>query len=377
MGMYKNKRVAIKSAKNRHAVRDLLAEIDAIQTCNSPYLIELIAASEQYSDYPKLPKLVLEYMDGGDLHQYLDKKRKGEPVPFDYSTLDIAWVIANALADLHRNGFMHRDLKSRNVLLSSTNYIKVADFGLTREIDPNMTVGAGTCAWIAPEVFGESGSYDYAADIYSFGVILTELETLQEPYAGMTRYDITAGVRSGRLRPSVSSNCAPWFKELVDDCLSFDPTKRPTPIAIIDSLLLQKSTDLLQKPLSSREGTSMALTHSGSSSSTSSMSSSSSRAMSSRIPCPVCKTRHAASLERCSKCGEMLPDASAKLTLLLKRAEVANAKGFSVDLSIECDCETTNAMTAATCSYCGRKLPNDAEKLRILVRRLDLAISAA
>ncbi|KDO17837.1 hypothetical protein SPRG_16621 [Saprolegnia parasitica CBS 223.65] len=80
------------------------------------------------------------------------------------------------------------------------------------------------------------------------------------------------------------------------------------------------------------------------------------------------------------KCGEMLPDASAKLTLLLKRAEVANAKGFSVDLSIECDiCETTNTMTAATCadSYCGRKLPNDAEKLRILVRRFDLAISAA
>ncbi|KDO17839.1 hypothetical protein SPRG_21778 [Saprolegnia parasitica CBS 223.65] len=56
-------------------------------------------------------------MDGGNLRQYLDKKREGEPVPFEYSTLDIAWVIANALADLHRNGFLHRDPKSLNTLL--------------------------------------------------------------------------------------------------------------------------------------------------------------------------------------------------------------------------------------------------------------------
>ncbi|KDO19953.1 TKL protein kinase [Saprolegnia parasitica CBS 223.65] len=224
------------------------AKINVMQTYDASSSLK--AVSGQYSDNPKL---VLEYIDGGNLRQYLDKKRKGEATEVEYSTLDIAWVIANALADLHRNGFMHRDLKSRNVLLSSTNYIKVADFGLTREIDPNMTVGAGTCAWTAPEVFGESGSYNYAADIYSFGVILTELETLQVPYAGMTRNDITAGVCSGRLRPSVSSNCAPWFKALVDDCLSFDPTKRPTAIAIIDRLLLQEKALVGREPVAEPE----------------------------------------------------------------------------------------------------------------------------
>ncbi|EQC36090.1 hypothetical protein SDRG_06209 [Saprolegnia diclina VS20] len=150
---------------------------------------------------------------------------------------------------------MHRDLKSLNVLLSSTNYIKVADFGLAREIDLNMTTGAGTRAWTAPEVFTSGGTYDYAADIYSFGVILTELETLQVPYAGMNLFAIIDGVRSGELRPSVSADCAPWFKELVDDCLSFDPTKRSTAIAIIDRLLLNKNTDLLKKPSSSRYAT--------------------------------------------------------------------------------------------------------------------------
>ncbi|EQC26313.1 hypothetical protein SDRG_15802 [Saprolegnia diclina VS20] len=120
------------------------------------------------------------------------------------------------------------------------------------------------------------------------------------------------------------------------------------------------------------------LKHSVSSSSSSSMSSSSSRTMSSSVPCSVCKTRYAISAERCSKCNEMLPDASAKLTLLLKRAKVANANGFSVDVSIECGCEAIYAMTDATCTDpdCGDDLPDDAEKLRILARRLDMATGA-
>ncbi|KDO19946.1 hypothetical protein SPRG_13052 [Saprolegnia parasitica CBS 223.65] len=55
-------------------------------------------------------------LDGGNVRQYLDKTRKGEPIPFDHSTIGIAWVIVNALAELHRNGFLHRDLNCLNLL---------------------------------------------------------------------------------------------------------------------------------------------------------------------------------------------------------------------------------------------------------------------
>ncbi|EQC26326.1 TKL protein kinase, variant [Saprolegnia diclina VS20] len=198
-GIFKSERVAVKSAKYATGAEDLHAEIHAMQTCNSPYLLELMAVSGQDSDSPKL---VLEYMDGGNLRQYLDKKRKGEPTEVDYSTLDIAWVIANGLADLHRNGYVHRDLKSLNVLLSSKNYIKVADFGLTKEFQLDMTTFVGTPAWTAPEVFESGATYDFAADIYSFGVILTELDSLQVPYTGMNVFSVIDGVRSGELRPS-------------------------------------------------------------------------------------------------------------------------------------------------------------------------------
>ncbi|OQR98059.1 hypothetical protein THRCLA_21908 [Thraustotheca clavata] len=51
------------------------------------------------------------------------------------------WV--NALANIHHNGFIHRDLKSENILLSKKNYIKVADLGLTHDVEEYMTQVAG------------------------------------------------------------------------------------------------------------------------------------------------------------------------------------------------------------------------------------------
>ncbi|EQC36088.1 hypothetical protein SDRG_06207 [Saprolegnia diclina VS20] len=283
---------------------------------------------------------------------------------------------------------MHRDLKSLNVLLSSTNYIKVADFGLTKEFHLDMTTFVGTPAWIAPEVFESGTTYDFAADIYSFGVILTELETLQVPYAGMNLFAIIDGVRSGELRPSVSADCAPWYKALADDCLSFDPKQRPTAQTIIDRLLLQEKALAGREPVAAPETkterlmTPPQLTKGmSSSSSTSSTSSSwSSGALTSRLPCRMCKTRNAALNQHCSCCNEAMPNESTKLALLLKRAKVANAKGFSINLCIDCDiCETTNVMTAPTCAdpECGEELLDDAEKLRILSRRFDMATSAA
>ncbi|KDO16022.1 TKL protein kinase, partial [Saprolegnia parasitica CBS 223.65] len=172
------------------------------------------------------PKLVLEYMDGGNLRQYLDKKRKGEPTEVEYSTLE-----------------------SLNVLLSSSNYIKVADFGLTKEFHLDMTTFVGTPAWTAPEVFESGTTYDFAADIYSFGVILTELDSLQVPYAGLNVFSVIDGVRSGELRPSLGPHCAPWLKDLINDCLLTDPALRPSAQVIINRLLQQNDeAPIIVKP---------------------------------------------------------------------------------------------------------------------------------
>ncbi|KDO25044.1 TKL protein kinase [Saprolegnia parasitica CBS 223.65] len=193
--------------------------------------------------------MITEYMDQGDLFAYLKKKQHGQSVALDVSTVDVALVLAHALADLHKQGIIHRDVNSLNIFLSTTHYIRLGGFGSARAVDELMTAGTGTEFWMAPEVLREG--YDYegqpytiAADIYSFGVVLTELDTLKVPYEDVKeRWSIEEKVRTGQLRPHMSDACPQWLKNLANQCLSFDPTKRPTAKAIIDVLLAHRNDD--------------------------------------------------------------------------------------------------------------------------------------
>ncbi|OQR91705.1 ankyrin repeat and protein kinase domain-containing protein 1 [Achlya hypogyna] len=222
-GSWLGRTVAVKRPNSNSNDRSQLREIEAMKVCTSPYVLQLLGVTHDPM------QLVLEFMDGGNLRQYLDKKRDGVPVPVNYSTLEVAWVIANAILDLHHAGLLHRDLKSNNVLLSSTNYIKVADMGLTRDCKTDMTTGVGTANWTAPEIFVSKSAYSYAADIYSFGVILTELDTLQMPYANskFPQYCIPYEVLENGLRPSFSETCPQWLRELATSCMVRTPEDRP------------------------------------------------------------------------------------------------------------------------------------------------------
>ncbi|OQR84974.1 kinase [Thraustotheca clavata] len=111
---------------------------------------------------------------------------------------------------------------------------------------------AGTPLWEAPEILrGEK--YDYAADIYSFGVILTELDTLQLPYSNLQlgAWAIMDKVKKGTLRPSLSNNCEPWLRNLAEMCLAYDPKSRPSAQNIVNMLrpLVQNfEVDIYQEP---------------------------------------------------------------------------------------------------------------------------------
>ncbi|KDO21712.1 TKL protein kinase [Saprolegnia parasitica CBS 223.65] len=235
---YRGKTVVLKGPRypNTRLMNLIHNEVHEMQGCTSPYVQPLLAVIDNGSHEP-----LITIPDCGAL-MTLKNARYGVDVPLPVSTVQVALVLAKALADLHRLGKVHRDVKSLNIFLSTEHYIRLGDLGSARTLDDSMSSNVGTKLWIAPEVHrvGRSGSgpgYSTSADIYSFGVVLTELDTREMPYADMADKDVTPQqVRDGKLRPKMSDNCKPWLRALADQCLELNPAKRPTAEAIIDVL---------------------------------------------------------------------------------------------------------------------------------------------
>ncbi|EEY54031.1 protein kinase, putative [Phytophthora infestans T30-4] len=224
-----------------------IEEIKLIAQFDHPSLVNFVGAAWTIeSDL----QMLLEYMDGGDLRRYLAGSQT--PVGWTRRKFDIAIGVVEALVYLHsfEPPLVHRDLKSKNVLLSSDFKAKLSDFGASRfrSVENTMTGGVGTGRWLAPEVIRGDTDYGSAADIYSFGALLTELDTNKIPYSnargsnGKILSDMTIlhRVATGKLHPEVGSDCLPALKDLVERCLVADPTKRPAASIIAYELRLIK-----------------------------------------------------------------------------------------------------------------------------------------
>ncbi|OQR86982.1 serine/threonineprotein kinase [Achlya hypogyna] len=243
-GLYKGNPVAIKTliAFESHTPDDLqtfINEMSIMTTLRSKYICQMIGASW-------LPtceiKLVLEYLDKGDLKNYLSRTVES-PEAWSQKLL-LALDIIEGLCYIHDQHIIHRDLKSRNVLLQQSGRLaaKLTDFGISRYIEMDgrsMSCGVGTYRWMAPEII-LGKHYTVAVDVYSFGMILNEMDTHQVPYynertpEGQLITDIGIGdkVRRGLLTPQFTSGCPPWLRALALRCVAMNPEARPTAVQV-------------------------------------------------------------------------------------------------------------------------------------------------
>ncbi|RLN48177.1 hypothetical protein BBJ29_000262 [Phytophthora kernoviae] len=237
--------------RSKQRTSAFIEEIKLVANFDHPNLVKFIGAAWTIeSDL----QVLLEYMDGGDLRDYLASSNV--PLAWTSEMFGIALGIIEALVYLHSflPPLVHRDLKSRNVLLSSELYAKLSDFGTSRfrSEENTMTTGVGTGRWLAPEVITGDGNYGTPADIYSFGVLLTELDTHEIPYSsargangnGLSDMAILHQVATANLRPTVSETCVPALRELVERCLVHDPSMRPT-AAIVAYELRKMRKDII------------------------------------------------------------------------------------------------------------------------------------
>ncbi|RLN06667.1 hypothetical protein BBJ28_00018871 [Nothophytophthora sp. Chile5] len=188
---------------------------------------------------------VVEYMEAGDLDEVLKKYR--EKFSWQREKISIAMDIAEGLVYLHclRPVVVHRDLKSKNVLLNRKFHAKLSDFGVSRKttVNETMTSGVGTLLWTAPEII-EGKKYSEKADIYSLGVVLSELDTCEPPFADVTTdkgerlpgMQLAQLVRLGKIRVTLRSDCPPSLRKLAMDCTQLDPDLRPSSMQVAFTL---------------------------------------------------------------------------------------------------------------------------------------------
>jgi len=127
---------------------------------------------------------VMEFIDGTSLSALI---KKSGFIP-EQQTIDIAIQVASALNHAHSNNIVHRDIKPENILLTKENTVKIADFGLCKDItDPAITQAGiilGTINYISPEQAQGLEDIDIRSDIYSFGITLFHTLIGQLPFVG-------------------------------------------------------------------------------------------------------------------------------------------------------------------------------------------------
>ncbi|HXV93771.1 MAG TPA: Stk1 family PASTA domain-containing Ser/Thr kinase [Pseudonocardia sp.] len=172
--------------------------------------------------------LVMELVEGGTLRDVL-RARGPVGVPAAFAVME---AVLAGLAEAHRLGLVHRDVKPENVLISRTGEVKVADFGLVtaaaRAGLSHAGMILGTVAYLSPEQV-ETGAADARSDVYAAGIVLYELLTGAPPYTGDHALSVAyRHVNSDVPAPSlVAGDVPPELDELVARATRRDPAGRP------------------------------------------------------------------------------------------------------------------------------------------------------
>ncbi|CAK4076440.1 unnamed protein product [Aphanomyces euteiches] len=151
-------------------LKAFVQNIQLMSQFDSPFIVQFVGAAWTG---PEDLMCVMEWMDGGDLR---GKMSATTSETFSWrAKYEIIYHIVEGLVHLHSMNVIHRDVKSRNIMLDSSKPAKLMDVSTSKDhIEVTMTFAVGTFRWMAPEVILDQ-AYTASADIYSFGTILLDL----------------------------------------------------------------------------------------------------------------------------------------------------------------------------------------------------------
>ena len=244
--MQLDRRVAVKWLKPNLATDPVVAErfrreAIAVAELNHPNIV----AVHDVFEHDGRQAVVMQLVDGKSLRQLLDSQKRLGPE----LTIHIGAAVASALDEAHRAGFVHRDVKPANILVTSDGRVLLTDFGIAKGLDIADTdltsdnVMMGTAKYLSPEQV-RGRKLDGRADLYSLGLVLYECLAGRVPFQGETDAD-TALARLqrdptdlARLRPTLPVGLI----NLIHRTLARNPAHRPPTGADLRAALLAVDT---------------------------------------------------------------------------------------------------------------------------------------
>ncbi|KAK2879206.1 hypothetical protein Q8A67_019997 [Cirrhinus molitorella] len=192
--------------------------------------------------------VIMEYLQGGALTNIVSETRLSEE-----QIATVCEAVLQALAYLHSQGVIHRDIKSDSILLSLDGRIKLSDFGFCAQISkdiPKRKSLVGTPYWMAPEVISKS-PYGTEVDVWSLGIMVVEMVDGEPPYFSETPVAAMKRLRD-EPAPTIRNvhQVSPVLKDFLDRMLTRDPLERASATDLLEHpFLLQASSPQCLVPL--------------------------------------------------------------------------------------------------------------------------------
>jgi eukaryotic-like serine/threonine-protein kinase len=207
----------------------ILEEARAISALNHPNICTIYEVGEADGK----PYIAMEFVEGRPLAETILSTGMALEQVERYGI-----QLAEALGHAHSRGIIHRDLKSANVMVTTTGLLKVLDFGISKRMDPgagdattrfdksweSQHTFTGTLPYVAPEIF-RGQEADERSDIWSLGVLLYEMAAGRRPFRGATGYELSAAILREK-QPEITQPMPAVLQSVIDKCLNKDPGQR-------------------------------------------------------------------------------------------------------------------------------------------------------
>jgi serine/threonine protein kinase len=231
------------SAKDRGFVMN---EVKCLARCSHSNIVRHIADKE----VDGMLLIVMEYADGGDLYKQIKARQPALKYFREHEIQFIFLQLCLALDHIHMKKMMHRDLKSANVLLTTTGLVKLGDFGFSRQYEDSLSnpVGStfcGTPYYLSPELWRRA-PYSKKTEMWALGVLLYEVMALKRPFSGKNMDELIDNILHGRRQPLPAIYSAELCS-IVNQLLALEPAQRPSLRQLFHQPFVRNALIMLRK----------------------------------------------------------------------------------------------------------------------------------